>query len=115
MEQALAVEGEMLRTLTQIILVGMPGCGKSSLGHMLAERLGRRFVDMDDWIEAKAGVPVPRIIESKGSPAFGRWSARPAGAGKEKAWSSPRRRCGLGSAQRTCASRMDGSFLSRGI
>lgn len=70
MERAAAVEGEMLRSLTQAVLVGMPGCGKSSLGRMLAKRLGRRFVDMDEWIEAKAGLPVPVIIGEQGEAAF---------------------------------------------
>lgn len=70
LERALEVKETMLSGLTQLVLVGMPGCGKSSLGRRMAESMGRRFVDMDEWIEAQAGLPVPRIIREQGEAAF---------------------------------------------
>jgi len=51
-------------------LVGMMGCGKSTVGPLLARRLGRDFVDADAWIEARAGRSVRQIFEGEGEPAF---------------------------------------------
>lgn len=53
-----------------IILIGMPGCGKSTLGQKLAEKTGRRFVDADDAIREKAGCSIPEIFKEKGEAGF---------------------------------------------
>lgn len=53
-----------------IVLVGPMGAGKSSTGRALAARLGRPFVDIDEEIEARAGLPIPRIFAEKGEPWF---------------------------------------------
>jgi len=53
-----------------IVLVGFMGTGKTSVGRCLAERLGYAFVDVDDLITAEAGMPIPRIFEERGEPAF---------------------------------------------
>ena len=53
-----------------IILIGMPGCGKTTLGHLLAERLGRRFADCDEEIEKAAGMSVPEIFRAEGEEGF---------------------------------------------
>ena len=53
-----------------IILMGMPGCGKSSLGRLLAERTGRDFADIDELVERSAGMPIPRIFAERGESAF---------------------------------------------
>src|SRR5688572_15024417 len=45
-----------------IFLVGMMGAGKSAVGVRLAERLGRRFVDLDRAIEARAGATVAELF-----------------------------------------------------
>lgn len=42
-----------------IVLIGMPGCGKSTVGRRLADRLGRPFVDLDDEIVRAVGQPIP--------------------------------------------------------
>lgn len=53
-----------------VILIGMPGCGKSSVGRALARRMGRPFVDCDDEIERRAGKAIPAIFADEGEAAF---------------------------------------------
>lgn len=53
-----------------IVLVGMPGAGKSSIGRRLAARLGRAFLDADTEIEAAAGRPITEIFARYGEPHF---------------------------------------------
>jgi shikimate kinase len=53
-----------------VILVGFMGAGKSSVGRILAKRLGRCFVETDDMITAKEGRPIPEIFTAKGEPHF---------------------------------------------
>ncbi len=58
-----------------LILTGFMGTGKSTVGAEVARRLGRRFVDMDAEIEARAGKAIPRIFAEDGVPAFRRMEA----------------------------------------
>jgi shikimate dehydrogenase len=51
----------------------MPGCGKSTIGKILAERTGRVFADADAHIEALAGKTIPRIFAEDGEPVFRQW------------------------------------------
>lgn len=53
-----------------IVLIGMMGVGKSSIGRKLADRLRMPFVDADDEIEAAAGMPIAEIFEKFGEPYF---------------------------------------------
>lgn len=53
-----------------IVLIGMPGCGKSTIGAKLADLTGRKFVDTDALIEQKAGKPIPEIFATEGEDAF---------------------------------------------
>lgn len=55
-----------------IVLIGMPGCGKSTIGKMLAERLNREFVDCDEYVEEKSGMTIPEIFEKYGESEFRR-------------------------------------------
>ena len=55
---------------TGVVLVGMPGSGKTSVGKLVAERLGRRFVDTDALFEQHHGMPVPAFLDEFGEPAF---------------------------------------------
>lgn len=48
--------------MKNIVLIGMMGCGKSTFGKMLAERLSRPFVDCDDFIEAEEGKTIPELF-----------------------------------------------------
>jgi len=53
-----------------VILVGFMGAGKSSVGRILATRLGRCFVETDDMITAREGRPIPEIFADKGEAHF---------------------------------------------
>ena len=46
-----------------IVLIGMPGCGKTTLGKLLAEKLGRKLTDIDHYIEEKEGCAINDIFE----------------------------------------------------
>jgi shikimate kinase len=59
-----------------IVLVGMPGSGKSSVGRRLATLTGLDFVDADAEIEAAAGMTIPEIFAKHGEPAFRTGEAR---------------------------------------
>jgi shikimate kinase len=59
-----------------IVLVGMMGAGKSSIGRRLAHRLGIPFVDADSEIEAAAGMTIADIFASHGEPYFRAGEAR---------------------------------------
>ena len=53
-----------------VILVGYRGCGKSTIGRKLADRLWQTFVDTDELIVRRAGKPINRIFAEDGEPAF---------------------------------------------
>ncbi|MBS7541080.1 shikimate kinase [Ancylobacter lacus] len=53
-----------------IVLVGMMGAGKSSVGKRLSRRLGMHFADADTEIEQAAGMTIPEIFAAHGEPAF---------------------------------------------
>lgn len=54
------------------MLVGLPGAGKSTVGPMIAERLGRGFVDLDERVERLAGRSIPEVFAREGESAFRR-------------------------------------------
>lgn len=53
-----------------IVLVGLMGAGKTTVGRQLARRLDRPFFDSDHEIEARTGVPIPTIFEIEGESGF---------------------------------------------
>lgn len=53
-----------------LVLVGMMGSGKTTVGRAVAERLGRPFTDSDAEVEARCGRTVREIFQSDGEPAF---------------------------------------------
>ncbi len=56
--------------MDNIILVGMPSCGKSTLGRLLAERLGYAYLDTDDVIKEQNGCELQDIIDAHGRDIF---------------------------------------------
>lgn len=56
----------------RIVLVGLMGTGKTTVGRRLARRLDRRFVDLDAEVEAAAGASIPEIFATQGEAAFRR-------------------------------------------
>lgn len=56
--------------MENIILIGMPGSGKSTVGTILAEMTGKKLVDADAYLAEKAGRPIPEIFATDGECAF---------------------------------------------
>lgn len=63
-----------------IVLIGMMGCGKSTVGGLLARRLGRKLVDTDALVEEKEGRTIPEIFASDGEDYFRQIEERVAGS-----------------------------------
>ncbi|MDP1901345.1 MAG: shikimate kinase [Rubrivivax sp.] len=51
-------------------LVGMPGCGKSTIGRHLARQLGLQFIDSDSEVEQRIGMPIREFFATQGEEAF---------------------------------------------
>lgn len=64
------VYGKMRAEMANVVLTGMPGSGKSSVGQVLAEKMGRQFVDMDEIIVRLAGKSIPEIFADSGEEVF---------------------------------------------
>ena len=56
--------------MQNIVIVGMPGAGKSSIGKMVAELTGRRLIEADEEIIKKAGTDIPTIFKEQGEAGF---------------------------------------------
>lgn len=56
--------------MKNIVLIGMPGCGKSTVGRQVAKTLGYTVYDTDKMIEQAAGMPISGIFEELGESAF---------------------------------------------
>ena len=61
---------KLLKSKQNIVLIGMPASGKSTVGRILADRLGRRFVDTDDLITERIGTSIKDFFEKNGEVAF---------------------------------------------
>lgn len=60
------------KSTKNIVLIGMPGCGKTTVGRRLAKILGREFIDLDAAVVEKAGKPIPEIFADEGEEEFRR-------------------------------------------
>lgn len=56
--------------MDNIVLCGFMGCGKSTVGKNIARKTGKKFLDMDSYIEKKAGMTVSEIFDKYGESAF---------------------------------------------
>lgn len=65
-----AIEAAIRLGEENLWLVGMPGVGKTTVGGLLGEALGRPFVDLDAEIERVAGMPIPEIFRTRGEAGF---------------------------------------------
>ena len=63
---------KLASSMQNIILVGMPGCGKSTVGALLAKRLGRPLLEADAELVKTAGMSIPAIFENESEPGFRR-------------------------------------------
>jgi len=61
---------KMSAKMQNIVLIGMPGCGKSTIASLLAEKLGRKTVDADQEIVKLAGKSIPEIFAEDGEDTF---------------------------------------------
>ena len=66
------IERLLSRQMENIILIGMPGCGKSSVGKALAAALNRPFLDADEEIVRRAGCSIPEIFAAQAEAGFRR-------------------------------------------
>lgn len=70
------VHKALRKQMENIILVGMPGCGKSTIGAQLAQRLEKAFVDADAVVMQQAGKPIPQIFAESGEAGFRAWETK---------------------------------------
>jgi Shikimate 5-dehydrogenase len=61
---------QLRRDSANLVLIGMPGCGKSTVGAALARLTGRELIDLDARVEAAAGQSIPAIFAGSGEAAF---------------------------------------------
>ncbi len=70
------IYGLLSGQMQNIVLVGMPGCGKSTIAALLAEGLGRKAVDADEEIIRMAGKTIPEIFAEDGEEVFRTWETK---------------------------------------
>lgn len=61
---------EIYLSKKNLVLIGMPGCGKSTVGRLLAKELGKEFIDTDEEIVNRMGMEISKIFEIKGEKEF---------------------------------------------
>lgn len=71
-----AIHAKLRAQMENIVLIGMPGSGKSSVGRALAEATGKTFVDADEEIVKLAGRPIPDIFARDGEEVFREYETR---------------------------------------
>ena len=64
------VYSRMRQQMENIVLIGMPGCGKSTIGQLLADKLGKTFVDADAELVKTYGRDIPAIFAAEGEAGF---------------------------------------------
>ena len=64
------IHSKLKSQMENIALIGMPGCGKSTIGMLLAEKTGRELIDVDALIVKRAGKSIPEICAESGENGF---------------------------------------------
>lgn len=70
------IHHRLANQMKNIVLIGMPGSGKSTVGTLLAAKLDRRFADADETIVSLAGKSIPEIFQQDGEDAFREWETK---------------------------------------
>ena len=65
-----AITAQLRKEQLNVALIGMPSCGKTTIGRALADRLGKRFVDLDEEIVRAAGRSIPDLFTAEGEDGF---------------------------------------------
>lgn len=71
-----SIHAVLRRQMENIILIGMPGSGKSTIGRLLSEKTGHKFVDADEEIIRLAGRSIPEIFAQDGEDTFRDWETK---------------------------------------
>ena len=71
-----SIHTKLRMQMENIILIGMPGCGKSTVGKALADELNKKFVDADAEVVKQAGMTIPEIFERFGEVGFRQWETK---------------------------------------
>lgn len=70
------IHSVLRRQMENMVLIGMPGCGKSTVGKLLAQQTGKVFIDADDEIVLQAGKSIPEIFTASGEEGFRAWETK---------------------------------------
>ena len=70
------IHASLCREMENVVLIGMPGCGKTTIGNQLAQRLGKEFADSDALVEELAQKSIPRIFAEDGEAVFRDWETQ---------------------------------------
>lgn len=103
--------------MRSLALIGMPSCGKTTLGRLLAAHMGRELVDLDEKIARDAGLSIPEIFAREGETGFrARETAAAGGRGAPGAGGGHRRRHRKEPGERAPAARNAAvCFVQRGL
>ena len=71
-----SIHHKLSMQMQNIVLIGMPGCGKSTVAMALAEKMGRKIVDADAEIVRLAGKSIPEIFSQDGEEVFRDWETK---------------------------------------
>lgn len=75
-DETARIFAKLTKQLENIVIIGMAGSGKSTVGRLVAKKMNRKFIDSDDEIVKEAGMSVPEIFEKKGEAAFREMESR---------------------------------------
>ena len=70
------IHSKLHRQMENVILIGMPGCGKSTVGNFLAKELGKTFIDADSYLEEMTDKKITDIFAKEGEEAFRRYEIK---------------------------------------
>ena len=71
-----SIHGELTMQMENIVLIGMPGCGKTTIGQALAKATEKEFRDADQETVSDAGKSIPQIFAQDGEQAFRDWETK---------------------------------------